>query len=593
MTDPDRFFLRSELTEDDLRFRASARRGAKVTPLVDARKAYGEMEKAIVAARSTVHLCWWEFDPATPLISSAASKVGGGRTWIDLLEAKARGARGLDPAHVRMIIADSDPTFFGGQHAKTWAAFDVAASRRTTLSAAARARFEVIVGLHPALIDFDDLGFGPRKLLTAAAEQVLEGQRDRLNEIIEGAGSDGAAIAAAIDDAKEEFRNRPGLWRNLTFDTATDRFRLVASLSLSLRPASHHHKLCLVDGLTAFCGGLDIAPGRIDDSKHRASEPWHDIQCKVEGAPVFDMERDFFRRWNKELGLFKAFVEEVNEIRPPLRVSHPDVKPMTAQAGSASVKRRPGSALVQIIRTVSDVVPTGELLPNVIRKDIEESFRNAIANAERFVYLENQYTRWLPLADAIVARHATTPIKVIVVVPTKPEEVRAPLRDALTNHGMFLQNQFLQRLKTELGSDVGLFALAQKSAVSTPDPLDLFGSPQVYVHSKIMIVDDVFAMIGSANANGRGLFVDGELDIAWASPSAVRTFRIKLWAELLGGPEDLSSWRSELFVEHWKFVAEINRSAPPLARIGFVVPNDPSAADAGSEFGLPEASKLI
>lgn len=580
MPDPDGFFLPADLPGDDLRFRAPARGGAKVTPLIDGKSAYAEMEKAILGARSTVHMCWWEFDPATPLVTSAARRVAGGPTWLDLLMAKARGA-GTEPAHVRVVIADTDPTFFSPQHAKTWASLDSMLVLRPSLAPAARARLEAIVGLHPAVIDAGDLPLEQGVAVAGAITTALEKLRNALNQIIEDAGGD----SAAIDEAKDEFRDRPGLWRNIIFDLATDRFQLAEPLSFTLRPASHHQKVCLVDGLTAFCGGLDIAPGRIDDSKHRGANPWHDIQCRVEGAPVFDMERDFFRRWNADLDLFKAFVEAVNDIQPSsFRVRNPDAKPMAAQVGAASFTRRPGSSRVQVIRTLSDTVPAGTLLPRVIRKDIDESYRNAIAKAERFIYLEDQYPRWGPLADAIVARHAKQPIRVIVVAPTRPEEVRASQPDPLIEHGLFLQNQFMQKLKTGLGADVGLFALAQRKRVSVSDPLDLFGSPQVYVHSKIMIVDDIFAVIGSANTNGRGFFLDGELNIAWASPSAVRAFRIKLWAELLGGPPDLSSWKPELFLDNWKFIAEVNRSAPPEVRIGFVVPNDPDTAHPGKKF---------
>lgn len=588
--DPDRFFLKERVPGDDLQFRAPARRGVKVTPLIDARRAYGEMEKAILAARSSVHLCLWEFEPFTRLVTRAVARSVGGHDWIDLLLAKAQGIRGrVAPAHVRVIIADSDPLFYGGQHAKTWAAFELLAVRRSTLSLDARARFEMIVGIHPALVRINDLDKLRSTLLNAAGSMSLEGERDRLNAIIASPGDDGAGM----DAAEEEFANRPGLWAHIHFDATSNRFALTPKVPLSFRPASHHQKLCLVDGRIAFCGGLDIVPNRIDDAKHGGAEPWHDIQCAVEGAPVFDMERDFFRRWNEERERFGAFVDEANEIQPPFRIQHPDISPMRAQAGTASFSRRPGTARVQIVRTLSGAVPSGSPLPEVIRKDIEECYLNAIARAEQFIYIENQYTHWLPLAEAIIARHATRPIKVIVVTPTRPEEVRSPQLNSLIKHGIFLQNQFLRQLADDLGADLGTFALSQRRAISEPDPLDLFGSPQIYVHSKIMIVDDVFATIGSANANGRGFFVDSEVNIAWASPSAVRAFRLQLWAELLGRPPDLAAWKPEHFVLNWQFVANVNRSAPAGTRIGFVVPNDPASADAGARFALPEADKLI
>ena len=65
----------------------------------------------------------------------------------------------------------------------------------------------------------------------------------------------------------------------------------------------------------------------------------------------------------------------------------------------------------------------------------------------------------------------------------------------------------------------------------------------IYVHSKVMIVDDVFASIGSANLNRRGLYHDGEINVfvipqqlKAASDNPPRALRTALWAEHLGLP---------------------------------------------------------
>ncbi|MFZ5961286.1 phospholipase D-like domain-containing protein, partial [Pseudomonas knackmussii] len=51
----------------------------------------------------------------------------------------------------------------------------------------------------------------------------------------------------------------------------------------------------------------------------------------------------------------------------------------------------------------------------------------------------------------------------------------------------------------------------------------------VYIHSKLMIVNDVFTTHGSANLNTRSMEVDSELNIAheWASVS--QALRRRLW----------------------------------------------------------------
>lgn len=75
--------------------------------------------------------------------------------------------------------------------------------------------------------------------------------------------------------------------------------------------------------------------------------------------------------------------------------------------------------------------------------------------------------------------------------------------------------------------------------------LDLSG---IYVHAKMMIVDDVFMTVGSANLNRRGLFHDGEINI-FTMPQALRTspgnpisrLRRRLWAEMMDLPVDMAA----------------------------------------------------
>ncbi|HSX81748.1 MAG TPA: phospholipase D-like domain-containing protein, partial [Candidatus Saccharimonadia bacterium] len=67
----------------------------------------------------------------------------------------------------------------------------------------------------------------------------------------------------------------------------------------------------------------------------------------------------------------------------------------------------------------------------------------------------------------------------------------------------------------------------------------------IYVHSKMMIVDDTWIIIGSANLNERSMSgsMDSEICVGmWASPGeearglqTIGTFRKKLWDEHLGG----------------------------------------------------------
>jgi phosphatidylserine/phosphatidylglycerophosphate/cardiolipin synthase-like enzyme len=68
----------------------------------------------------------------------------------------------------------------------------------------------------------------------------------------------------------------------------------------------------------------------------------------------------------------------------------------------------------------------------------------------------------------------------------------------------------------------------------------------IYVHTKAIMVDDVFVGVGSCNANRRGMFHDGEI-AAFAVPEQLKAsrenpasnLRIALWAEHLGIPPEM------------------------------------------------------
>ena len=77
-------------------------------------------------------------------------------------------------------------------------------------------------------------------------------------------------------------------------------------------------------------------------------------------------------------------------------------------------------------------------------------------------------------------------------------------------------------------------------------PVTLSQETGIYVHTKAMIVDDVFVGVGSCNANRRGFFHDGEIT-AFAVPEQLkaapenpaRALRCALWAEHLGIPPSM------------------------------------------------------
>ena len=55
----------------------------------------------------------------------------------------------------------------------------------------------------------------------------------------------------------------------------------------------------------------------------------------------------------------------------------------------------------------------------------------------------------------------------------------------------------------------------------------------VYVHSKLMLVDDEWASVGSCNLHHYSLFGNGELNVAFGDSATVRAMRVELFQEHL------------------------------------------------------------
>ncbi|MEO8631531.1 MAG: phospholipase D-like domain-containing protein, partial [Betaproteobacteria bacterium] len=203
------------------------------------------------------------------------------------------------------------------------------------------------------------------------------------------------------------------------------------------------------------------------------------------------------------------------------------------------------------------------------------------------------YFRSKQIQALLLQRRKEVPkLQVIVVLPIAPEEFKEGDTNPMVLQPMALQNEIIRALTAELGADIGFFSLVARVASRKKSLTHEFGSPQIYVHSKVCIVDDVFATIGSANANGRSFALDTELNVSWVDPALkVRAFRIDLWSELLGLPaSEIAAWTPDLFTANWRRIARVNATKSPARRSGFAIEHDHQKFDriVGS-ITLPEA----
>ncbi|AUG42179.1 hypothetical protein CXP47_20605 [Pseudomonas chlororaphis] len=114
----------------------------------------------------------------------------------------------------------------------------------------------------------------------------------------------------------------------------------------------------------------------------------------------------------------------------------------------------------------------------------------------------------------------------------------------------------------------GLKVVIATLTACTPDPGSTLSEGQqayfrdIYVHSKLLVVDDVFSLLSSANINARSLHTDSELGLAAPDAELAKHWREELWKLHAGesfnddkgscdGLENFIKW-NKVMDENWK-----------------------------------------
>ncbi|MGZ8453312.1 MAG: phospholipase D-like domain-containing protein [Candidatus Binatia bacterium] len=164
--------------------------------------------------------------------------------------------------------------------------------------------------------------------------------------------------------------------------------------------------------------------------------------------------------------------------------------------------------------------------------EIRQLFLDAIDAAERLIYIENQYYSSEALSDALIERmrqFRRPRLEIVLVIAKDAEAFLEQLSIGIA------QSRIIRRLKAvaaETGHSFGIYYPASIAADGTEVP--------TYIHSKLLLVDDRFLSIGSANMNNRSMGYDTELNVAWDDvpgsrlARSIRDARVNLLAEHTG-----------------------------------------------------------
>ena len=241
----------------------------------------------------------------------------------------------------------------------------------------------------------------------------------------------------------------------------------------------------------SWAGSISIpipwyAPG------HRGEGQNHDVYVELAGPSAVDVHHNFVQRWN-----------EASE-----RLAEDGRWGVGSEADlpfPSRVPARRGDAIVQIQRTMhAGRYTDGRPAPEGSLFDIASGERSnfdqycaAIGAARRSIYIENQYVE-VPEIVANLHRALQRGVEVVLLMPAEPE-VSARSADRPERRA------FLEA-RAALGAyeNFTLAGIAGLGADGRRKP--------VYVHAKLMLVDDVWATVGSCNLHGFSLFGNGDAE---------------------------------------------------------------------------------
>ncbi|KAL4294842.1 hypothetical protein AHAS_Ahas18G0268500 [Arachis hypogaea] len=328
-------------------------------------------------------------------------------------------------------------------------------------------------------------------------------------------------------------------------------------------------------------------------------EPWHDIHCKLEGPVAWDVMHNFQQRWEKQVGKILLFSSSMLD----------DF--LVPQATSAKFNDEEGWN-VQVFRSIDGGAASGfpedpeeacerglvSGKDNIIDRSIQDAYINAIRRAKNFIYIENQYflgssygwkssdikvedinaLHLIPkeLSLKIVSKiEAGERFSVYVVIPMWPEGVpeSGSVQAILDWQRRTMEMMYAdiaeairrKRIKAHPRDYLTFFCLGNREArrageyspAEAPEPGSDYSRAQkarrfmIYVHAKMMIVDDEYIIIGSANINQRSMDGARDSEIAMGAfqpyhlasnnkqpKGQIYGFRLSLWHEHLGDTKD-------------------------------------------------------
>jgi cardiolipin synthase len=263
-----------------------------------------------------------------------------------------------------------------------------------------------------------------------------------------------------------------------------------------------HQKSWLIDAGTAdeiaFVGGINLNPHSMVSPGHEGEGQNHDVYVELKGPSVVDVHHNFVQRWNEASE--RLLANGCWGAGSKVNLDYPISEPLPN-----------GNVLVQIQRTIHpgryfsrQATPGGTAYAiDAGEQSNYLQYCAAINAARSTIYIENQQIDVPQIIDCLKnALERGVEVVMLMPVTAKPPSELAVFDNC---------------------SLAGIAGLG-KDGCRKP----------VYVHAKLMLIDDEWATVGSCNLHRFSLFGNSEMNVAFSDNHAVRNFRSTLFQEHIG-----------------------------------------------------------
>lgn len=386
--------------------------------------------------------------------------------------------------------------------------------------------------------------------------------------------------------------------------------------------------------ITQFILGFeDWFKTKLNRNKDHRS-PWQDVHSLIIGESAYDVATHFIQRWNMtKVRTDSSDIKEDNyssiKMLIPARLSEiqdradkfinmsqgkDKMHKISLEPSRESFDRNFTKVETQVTRSFGPW-SAGTLKTE---RSVEQAYILAISQAEKYVYIENQYfitTFKADWADTRAQKSSSTqsraahaqpevknlvgqailqkvydmhqkkqPFKVYIVLPLMPDtgsDIFDFKKDIQMKGIMHYNYSTLIKDNPKVAVSTSLFKALESKGIDYRDYFHvaalrkyeqltdkIIPSEQIYVHSKVLLVDDKVSIIGSANLNDRSLegARDSEVCVTYfdfksSTQNFTGSLRCKLWSNFLGKEvkviENMDPSLDSTFNE-WKRIARNN-----------------------------------